>query len=1011
MGRLSRFRKENFGRFIGRRNELEAFRKSLQQLQGLNSSRQDHPYPQVFLVYGEGGMGKTELVRRFASICEEDAFKASKIFCIDWDDYYDYPIQSSLDLMDILHDRLNQEFPKEFDIYRNRREKRDEVRRQVGDARERFGPLVSAAADQLSNITRTGEIGKASFEAFVHAAANELAKREDQFAEWLKEKLTPEEYGLYENPQLELSKAFVKSLIQAARKKPIVFILDTYELIDQFDWIRKGLIKYTLDQSPNVVFVLSGRYDHSLEYRHELDDDFLYLINMQEFSKLDIYDYLDVYLTKHQQIRNLEGSTELVDFVFEVTQGVPIAVQTLVTAIRNNNDLNNFKDIHANRMTSREVVEITANRFLKYCLNSDIGATSAENAQFGQDAASERDYIYTFAVVRNQESVEKQEQMLNAIWEKSVKYKEPLLDRASVWEYLKRKYSFMFTKEKQQMHPVVRTYVRKALRDNSIPRGHLMELNIAAVKYFEAKSLLIKGTLQDQLKSSEWCEAQLNLINHLLWLGEYERAIKLITNITITASKYAYFKFRDEVINLIASEEGQDLRRSIPKEYDEILGAIIHMNRFIGEHPEHFNAAILEFENILRTWMDREARILNNLSKVESFARKSQLESAKNTLDFIEAECIDGEFKKERAKVFLLLGAKFLEINKDQAEKLLSRSHELDPNNPDCANILGDLYFAQGKWVDAASFYKRSYELKKNNRYALNQYSKATYLSESKVSGTWDSDVGDIHDSIEMASDHVKNGIKYSHRGDIGKAIDEFSSAASADPSNVFARIKLGNALRQIGEFDKTIETLNQVIKDMSRSSNDLTRSLTTSALDGLGAAFLLKGEINAAIDFYRRAIAYSQGDIYINAYNGLGVCYLLNGNIISAIKYFEQAIERKSNAYWIRNNLGIAAKLQGKLLSADKYFTGAHDLCSVVCNAQPDYYHPQYHLGVALVGQKQARQIQNITEDDEVKRICNAFILSKSKCNAFGVKLEIEMLLKLLSPNNISNFLAILWE
>src|SRR5262245_29094940 len=74
------------GTFVGRVRELAEFRNSIRYILEKESAPGGSPlYPHIFLPYGEGGMGKSALLRQFLRIAEEEGLSRNRIIVVDLD--------------------------------------------------------------------------------------------------------------------------------------------------------------------------------------------------------------------------------------------------------------------------------------------------------------------------------------------------------------------------------------------------------------------------------------------------------------------------------------------------------------------------------------------------------------------------------------------------------------------------------------------------------------------------------------------------------------------------------------------------------------------------------------------------------------------------------------------------------------------------------------------------------------------------------------------------------------
>ncbi len=86
--------------FLGRVEEQEQFRRALHTL--LAPPTDDDP-PWVFLLYGEGGMGKSKLARRFRDIAQTEApfESAFHTLLVDWELERDHDLRLQISRDDI----------------------------------------------------------------------------------------------------------------------------------------------------------------------------------------------------------------------------------------------------------------------------------------------------------------------------------------------------------------------------------------------------------------------------------------------------------------------------------------------------------------------------------------------------------------------------------------------------------------------------------------------------------------------------------------------------------------------------------------------------------------------------------------------------------------------------------------------------------------------------------------------------------------------------------------------
>ncbi|MCK6567788.1 MAG: ATP-binding protein [Anaerolineales bacterium] len=321
--------------FVGRRAEQMAFRTALLNLLDIHRgshSEDELLFKQIFLLHGVGGMGKTTLLNRLEEICKEVAENEITVVKVDWEEFKRSPVGSTTEIMEIVLGRVPSEFTNELRKFKDIREQRNKVRITTETARKEYTEPVATFAEVVSTLTATGSLGKKIIEETVHLGAKGLSEAMDKFDDYLQLRLTAQEFALYKNPQLEMSRAFVDSINSISERKPLVLMFDTYELIDRYDsWVREVIKR----SSPKILFLIAGRHDHKKSYSDIFPEELIYATQLESFSKHDIKDYLDSYHWEQKTI----VTDELLDTIDHISRGVPLAVKAIAEAINRGKEI------------------------------------------------------------------------------------------------------------------------------------------------------------------------------------------------------------------------------------------------------------------------------------------------------------------------------------------------------------------------------------------------------------------------------------------------------------------------------------------------------------------------------------------------------------------------------------------------------------------------------------------------------------------------------------------------
>ncbi len=352
--------------FLGRADEQGRFIQVLEQVQETfapesllgklrPSKPQSQRLPYIFLLHGIGGMGKTRLGRKFIAIADPNFLTLR----LDWEECSEYAVETKFSLADpklITFEALyyhiytafrNHGFGDQFNEYENTQSKRQEVESKVSklirgtgvDPQNRYAPLAKLGATLLGTLVRMmpvvgGQLDKeqtdAALTTMIAGGATGLALTRELAADWMNENLSPDERDLYQQPHEQLSRDLAKGIRAVTRQKPLLFVLDTYEIVDQADIFLRLIIKQA---GANVIWVIAGRQNLAdsqrigrksvIGYIAEFGTQVVRSIPMSEFSLQEV----GTYLLRASRERRRELTPEVAQAVHQATAGIPLAVK------------------------------------------------------------------------------------------------------------------------------------------------------------------------------------------------------------------------------------------------------------------------------------------------------------------------------------------------------------------------------------------------------------------------------------------------------------------------------------------------------------------------------------------------------------------------------------------------------------------------------------------------------------------------------------------------------------
>ena len=133
------------------------------------------------------------------------------------------------------------------------------------DPSNRYSPLARLGGNALSILLRSVPVAgpvldkEKTDEALVgiiEGGAEGIARMRSLAAEWLHTELSSEEQDLYLQAHESLGRDLATGIRAICGTKPLLLILDTYEIVDNADPFLRLLIKQA---GPDVIWVISGR--------------------------------------------------------------------------------------------------------------------------------------------------------------------------------------------------------------------------------------------------------------------------------------------------------------------------------------------------------------------------------------------------------------------------------------------------------------------------------------------------------------------------------------------------------------------------------------------------------------------------------------------------------------------------------------------------------------------------------------------------------------------------------
>ena len=803
--------------FYGRVERQKHFRAALKEVL---ADPQGEELPYIVLLYGDGGIGKSTLAKRFREIAQfEQPFDGEfSLLWVDWEEEQNrYPslkvgrkfIRPET-VFEVLHAAaVKNGWGNHFKDYQEVINNRAEIEKKVLEAltpvgdKDDFGELRSAGAAAIAKLLRfglpiIGDAGEALAREFLEAGIKTGAESAALLGAKLEQRIRSKlgsQYELFLNPNDQLARAFGRGLKNLSARKPLLLVLDTYEIVDRADfWLRTVM----RTAGPRVVWILSGRNDL---YKSRLFEDSDFKGYSDDFPQRVLA--FDVEQLAEQDIRQLFTDRvperplddAAVEAIKRATFAIPLALDIAAELWSKNIPLAEIVGDASEVVVRKEIVHRMTARYLLHAIQSE----------------ADKKALYALALADG--DVEILHAMLRPDAEANRFRLVDLVIRLS------RDYASVHLDE-NKLHEEPAIFIRNLLKEENLRSSdEIKDLNQCAVSVVKSRCLRMERDLpriEDRCTDDDWVKAALDLTKYKFWLDESDAWYWLVPRYL---EAVAYSKeFRLGLVEIAAGWKqhlsmGGKKRHKIFMDMDfdkvdELSALVDELNR-VGKLG-WFKGAGEEERKVILTWL--HGKVLDE--KGMANAAFEQYEQAARTIP-VNCERLRKRLAESLENFVIKWTLEKSIENKtglDSGLKALQLAHELVPNNPNPLALSGLTYLMKLEFEAAIAAFQTACHLDPKFAYphhglgnvyrGLKQYEAAiaAYQTASQL-------------DPKFAYPHNGLGNVYADLEQYDAAIAAYQTAIQLDPKLPYPHNNLADVFICQGKIDEARRELNERIR------------------------------------------------------------------------------------------------------------------------------------------------------------------------------------------------------